>query len=227
MDIQPFSPTDFLGSDATGTSSTDETTSLGQDDFLLLLVTQLSNQDPLNPLEGQEFAAQLAQFTSVEQLVAINDQTSANGDLIGSLNDTTNAGIAAGLIGKDIEALGNQVGWSGGDAVPITFDLAATAASVTVTIRDQAGNVVRTIDAGGQSQGTVSIDWDGKNNDGNSVLDGIYTFEVEANDGNDIPVTATPQIRGTVDRVTFGAEGTQVWIGDVPVLLGSVTSIAS
>lgn len=226
MDIQPFSPTDLIGTNPTGTT-TGATDVLGQDDFLLLLVTQLNNQDPLNPLDGQEFAAQLAQFSTLEQLISIDDTLTGNSALMGALNDTTNAGIAAGLIGKDIEAQGNLVSWSGGDAVPISFDLGATASSVRVTIRDASGNVVRTLDAGGRARGDNVVEWDGKNSDGTTVSDGVYSFEIEANDADDFPVSATSLIKGTVDRVTFGTEGIQLWIGEVPVLLGSVSSIHS
>lgn len=227
MEIQsPFSTAEA----ETSTSSTSLGTGsevLGKDEFLQLLVTQLSNQDPLNPLDGQEFAAQLAQFSTVEQLVNINDTLGVNNTNIDLLSQSTNAGIAAGLIGQTIEAEGNAVNWSGEGDVPLSFDLGAAAASVTVTILDEAGNVVRTLDVGAMGEGEQTVDWDGTNTDGAAVEQGVYTFEVAATNADGEAVEATSVTRGTVDRVTFGLDGILLWLGDVPVPLELVSGVES
>ncbi len=227
MEIQsPFSPVDPEA--AASTSSLDAGSQvLGEDQFLQLLVTQLSNQDPLNPLDGQEFAAQLAQFSTVEQLVNIKGTLEGNNASIDLLSQSTNAGIAAGLIGQTIEAEGNAVDWSGESDVPLAFDLGAAATSVTITIRDEAGNVVRTLDAGAMGKGDQTVDWDGTNADGATVEQGVYTFEVAATDADGNTVTATTLMRGAVDRVTFGLDGILLWLGDVSVPLEMVSSVES
>jgi flagellar basal-body rod modification protein FlgD len=227
MEIQsPFSPVDPEA--AASTSSLDAGSQvLGEDQFLQLLVTQLSNQDPLNPLDGQEFAAQLAQFSTVEQLVNIKETLEGNNASIDLLSQSTNAGIAAGLIGRTIEAEGNAVDWSGESDVPLAFDLGAAAASVTLTIRDEAGNVVRTLDVGAMGKGDQTVDWDGTNADGATVEQGVYTFEVAATDADGNTVTATTLMRGAVDRVTFGLDGILLWLGDVSVPLEMVSSVES
>ncbi|GIV61226.1 MAG: basal-body rod modification protein FlgD [Rhodothermaceae bacterium] len=198
---------------------------LGKDEFLRLLVTQLSNQDPLNPLQGQEFAAQLAQFSSVEQLINIQETLAANGASLDVLAQTTNAGIASGLIGKTVEALGDQVSWDGEGERILGFDLAGSADTVTLTIRDAAGNVVRTVDLGQQDAGQHTFTWDGKDKYGATVAAGTYTFEVTATEADGDAVEATEHVTGTVDRITFGPEGILLWLGGTAVSLANVSAV--
>ncbi len=216
--FNPIDPNQNPGT--TGASSV-----LGQDEFLKLLVTQLSNQDPLNPLSGQEFAAQLAQFSSVEQLVNIGNTVEQNGATMDLLNQTTNAGIASSLIGSTVEALGNEVGFDGTESIPMAFDLEANAADVTVTIHDTAGNLVRTLTLGPNDKGQRDFEWDGKNDNGETVQQGQYTFDVSATDANGVAVSSSTIVRGTVDRVTFGAEGILLWIGDSSISLANITTV--
>lgn len=224
--LSPFSPVVPETSD-TGDVLDTGSEILGKDEFLQLLVTQLSNQDPLNPLEGQEFAAQLAQFSTVEQLVNIEETLGVNNTSIDLLSQSTNAGIAAGLIGQTIEAEGNAVSWTGEGDVALAFDLGAAASSVSITILDDAGNVVRTLDPGAMGDGEQTVSWDGTNTDGATVEHGVYTFEVSATDTEGVAVTATTMTHGTVDRVTFGVDGILLWLGEVPVPLELVTSVES
>ncbi|MEX1055960.1 MAG: flagellar hook capping FlgD N-terminal domain-containing protein, partial [Rhodothermales bacterium] len=126
-----------------GTTPESSGSALGKNEFLRLLVAQISNQDPLNPMQGHEFAAQLAQFSSVEQLMNIGDVLTKNGELNGLLAQSVNSGVASGLIGKSIETKGNQINWSGEGVSELNFKLADSAQSVTVTIRDKVGNVIR------------------------------------------------------------------------------------
>jgi len=198
---------------------------LGQDDFLKLLVTQLSNQDPLNPLDGQQFAAQLAQFSSVEQLVNIGSTVEQNGATMDLLNQTTNAGIASSLIGSTVEALGNDFSFDGDGSVPISFELDANASDVSIEIRDAAGNLVRTLSLGANDVGRHDYDWDGKNDDGATVQAGQYTFDITAKDSNDNLIATTSLVRGEIDRVTFGADGILLWIGDTSIPLANITTV--
>ncbi|QXD16047.1 flagellar hook capping protein [Rhodocaloribacter litoris] len=198
---------------------------LGKDEFLRLLVTQLSHQDPLNPLDGQEFAAQLAQFSSVEQLINIEQRLSDNTAAIDVLSQSTNAGIAAGLIGKSVEAEGNQIAWTGEGERTLAFDLDEAADQVTVTIRDAAGNVVRTLELGAREAGLNEVVWNGEGDAGATVATGTYTFEVQATRANGDAVEAVEMITGPVARVTFGPEGILLWIGGVAVSMANVASV--
>ncbi len=200
---------------------------MGKDDFLKLLVTQLSNQDPLNPMDGQQFAAQLAQFSSVEQLLNINESMAAQAELTGLLSQSMSNSIATGLIGKQIVSSGNQIGLSDSGATPVGFKLDAAADGVTITIKDAADKVVRTIKLGSMNSGIHEISWDGKNDDGARLPEGVYAFEIQGNDADGNSVTASPIMKGTVDRVSFGAEGVLLWMGGVSVSLAAVQSVQS
>ncbi|MCA9753657.1 MAG: flagellar hook assembly protein FlgD, partial [Gemmatimonadetes bacterium] len=117
---------------------------LGRDAFLKLLVGQLSHQDPMSPLQDQEFVAQLATFSSLEQLQNINDGIQAS--LL--MNQSVNNSLATNLIGKEILASGGDVEVGESGDVPFRVDL-AQAADVKVEIVDSEGNVVRTLDKTG------------------------------------------------------------------------------
>ncbi|MDZ4700620.1 MAG: flagellar hook capping FlgD N-terminal domain-containing protein [Rhodothermales bacterium] len=198
---------------------------LDRDDFLLLLVTQLSNQDPLNPMDGQQFAAQLAQFSSLEQLININDGMATNAQLNGLLAQSINSGVAAGLIGKEVEAVGDTFTFNGEESQTMHYELEHAAAAVSIDVFDEAGRKVRTIDAGPQGKGERSGAWDGKDEAGETVPAGKYTFKVNATDSTGASITATQLMRGTVDRVSFSQGGILLWIGDESIVMGNVRSV--
>ena len=114
------------------TSSTSSTNSLGQDAFLQLLVTQLQYQDPLDPMDDKEFVAELAQFSSLEQLTEINTGI----DNLASIGETQQLMGAVNFIGKKIEATGTAVGLSDGTATPVTFTLSDDAETCLVNVMD-------------------------------------------------------------------------------------------
>ena len=220
-----FNPTPVADT-ASGSGSLTGNQSLGKEEFLRMLVTQLSNQDPLNPMDGQEFAAQLAQFTSVEQLINIGDTlsngTQANNALARSLNNS----IATGLIGKTVEVTGDTIAWDGGEMVGTAFELPSAASQVEVTVRDADGNVVRTMALDAQSAGKHAFSWDGRTDTGATAPHGTYTFEVTGTDTQGEDFAATTFVSGEVDRITLGPDGTQLWIGDLALSMANVRSIA-
>ena len=140
--MEPISPVDSNQQLSSLTSASG--TNLGRDEFLQLLVTQLSNQDPLNPMDGQEFAAQLAQFSSLEQLISINETMIQSGEINGLLAQSVNSGVAADLIGKTIEAEGNEFHFNGEDATTLRFELGSAASEVQVEVYNPAGQLIRT-----------------------------------------------------------------------------------
>lgn len=204
-------------------SPTDRT--MGREEFLKLLVAQMSHQDPLNPLQGHEFAAQLAQFSSVEQLININESIAGQGEMNSILAQSINSGVAAGLIGKTVDADANMFMITGGSAADGGVKLDAAAAGVTVTIKNSANQVIRTIDMGALAEGEHSFSWDGKSDGGATVPDGEYTFEITAVDAAGDAVSSSPLISGVVDRVTFTQDGIKLWVNGSPIFMGDVTSV--
>ncbi len=202
-----------------------ERSQMGKEEFLRLLVTQLSHQDPLNPMDGQEFAAQLAQFSSVEQLLNIQQTLVDNGELNGMLAQGINSGVASGLIGRDIDASTPVLYWDGGGASSASVDLNGAAASVKVVLRDTGGNIVRTLDLGALGEGRHEIDWNGRDQNGAAVPKGTYHMEVIAEDAAGDSVNASTTVSGRVDRVTFGQDGIKLWIGELSLAMSHVTSV--
>ncbi|MDT0632367.1 flagellar hook assembly protein FlgD [Rubrivirga litoralis] len=217
--------------------------SLDRDAFLQLLVTQLSNQDPLNPQEGHEFAAQLAQFTSVEQLTSIgqtlgaqsetlaelaaglDDAALRQGELADSLTKRGDLTSAASLIGKTVEAQGNRAVWDGQAPATVGVTLERPAAYVRVVVRDAAGQPVRALQLGHLGAGRNTAAWDGLDDAGRPAAPGAYSFTVEATDPAGDPVEATPFTQGRVDRVTIEADGVRFWIGSHGVPMNDLLSL--
>lgn len=198
---------------------------MGRQDFLQLLTTQLQVQDPLNPMEAEEMAAQLAQFSSVEQLININDTLEQQGGNQGQLAERIDSSMASNLLGKQVQADGNQIEFTGDGEVPITFDLAADASDTTVTVLDRAGQEVYTQEMGSLSEGNHEFMWNGENENGEEMPPGTYAFRVDAQDAEGDRVEASTLLSGQVDRVTFGSEQTLVQVGDTKVPLDQIRNV--
>jgi len=198
---------------------------LGKDDFMRLLVTQLNNQNPLEPLKATDFSSQLAQFSSVEQLFNIQESLQASLDANYLLATSINNTLAATVIGKDVRASGNQVYFNGSDSTDLRFDLADDAKEITIEIVDSNGTVVRTIQAQDLKSGENQLSWDGKDNNGVPVAEGSYEFRVTAKDEEGNNITATPFITGTITGVRYGENGATLMLGDVEIALSDVLEI--
>ena len=198
---------------------------LGKDEFLRLLVTQLQNQDPVNPMDSSEFASQLAQFNSVEQLINVNDSLTAmsqSQELIGTgLNNT----LASSLPGKTIKASSNQL-MLGADGSPVNFSLDSSASEVEITIRNENGVVVRTETLKNKGTGDHEWTWNGESTDGKSLPEGKYTVSVDAKDG-DSSVNATTYIKGEVSKVKYTNQGVQLLVNGLYIGLGDVEEIGA
>ena len=193
----------LVGLDPIGTTgssaATPKTNILGKDDFLKLLTTQLKHQDPLNPMEGTEFTAQLSQFSSLEQLNNINDSIE---QLTTSQTSMQNAQAVA-LIGKTVRAAGNVMDHSEGTPQEIHFNLDGDAADLLINIYDATDSVVKTITVGARSAGEQSVVWDGRGHDGSQLPSGRYIYEIAAVDGDQLPVGAQPFATGLVKGITY------------------------
>ncbi|MFQ5649086.1 MAG: flagellar hook assembly protein FlgD [bacterium] len=200
---------------------------LGKDDFLKILVTQLRNQDPSDPLQADEFAVQLAQFSSVEQLQNISSllQNSIQLDLL--LNQAINNTMATTLIGKQVRAAGDAISHIEGQDTEIHYRLSEPAASVRIQIRDEDGNVVRTISLQEQLQGNQTYSWDGKDDDGQEVPVGKYHFSVTAQDFDGNPLAAEEFVFGTISSVRYQDGNAILRVGEVEINLTDVIEISS
>ncbi len=199
---------------------------LGRDEFLKLLTIQLKEQNPLQPTDNKEFAAQLAQFSQLEQLSdirsALEQQIQTNLLLSQSITNVS----AASLIGKSVKAYSNKIDFDGTNGAKIGYTLSADARQVTVEIRDSKGNLVRTLEPKiERKQGDNTLTWDGTNNDGTFLPSGDYTFTVKAKGKDDITLEADPYTFGTVESVRFKADGAAVVINGREVALGDITDI--
>jgi flagellar basal-body rod modification protein FlgD len=194
--------------------------SLGKDDFLKLLVTQLSNQDPMDPQSNQDMVAQLAQFSSLEQMTNINTTLQGNSILTQSVNNA----LSAGLIGKEVKAMGDSLVVEEKGTIQVPLNLAA-AADATISIKNSDGTVVRTLSASGLKAGGNDVQWDGNDNSGNRVKPGTYTYTVSAVDAKGTAVTADTYFTGIVTGVKFVSGNAVLLIGDHEVPLGSVVQI--
>jgi len=207
-----------------GTNTTDKT-SMGKEDFLKLMLAQLQNQDPLNPMEGTEFASQLAQFTSLEQLINLNDamDTSINADYF--LSQSINNTLAATLIGKEVKLDGNSFKNDGDGNVTLGYNLSNKANSVSVKIYNEAGVLVKTIENAPKNSGDNKLIWDFTDNEGNSVPEGNYTFKVEAADAESNPISNSTFVLGKIDGVKYTSEGTMLVVNGAEYYISDILEI--
>jgi len=202
-------------------SSATKSKSLDKDAFLKLLTTQLQNQDPLNPTDSTEFTAQLAQFSSLEQLSNVNATLNTLKLYEASINNAQ----AVGFIGKDIVANGKSIEMKGGQPVSCDYELPAAAKSVVVSIYDATGNFVRDYQKTALAAGKQSLTWDGRDRNGNTVADGAYTFEVQALDQKGAKLDVRTFSKGTVTGVTFEDGITYLLTGKNKTAIGNVTQV--
>ncbi|HXE37059.1 MAG TPA: flagellar hook assembly protein FlgD [Azonexus sp.] len=187
-----------------GSSSKAKTTSATADQenkFLTLLMTQIKNQDPLNPLDNAQVTTQLAQLNTVNGIEKLNATLST---LLEGYNETQTM-QAAGIIGKNVMVAGNNLPLTSGQAVG-GASLDSKADKVTLTVKDASGKVVQTEELGAKDAGSFYFAWDGKDADGNVMKDGNYTFSVEASAAGK-KVTSTAMQIGTVSAVVRSNNG--------------------
>jgi flagellar basal-body rod modification protein FlgD len=188
------------GASKTAKSSSEET----QDRFLALLVAQMKNQDPLNPLDNAQVTSQLAQLSTVQ---GIEDMNAGLKALTESLGPNQMA-QAANLIGRSVLVPGNSVSPAELQDV-VGFELSRPADQVSVGIRDAAGNLVRQLDLGARDSGVNVLAWDGLDARGNAVPEGRYSFGVEAVQGGQA-VSSVALNLGMVNSVSQGSEGVKL-----------------
>ena len=186
-----------------------------QDRFLTLLITQLRNQDPLNPMDNEQITSQLAQLSTVQGIQQLNDTLLA---LSGQM-DVSQSMQAANLIGKPVLVPGSKISLGSDPAnpdvkvsTPFGVDLMSTADKVTVNILNNGGSVVREIELDIREAGVYSFEWDGRDNTGQVLPDGAYNVEIKASLA-DAPVSAEALRYGVVDSVAYTTKGLRLDLG--------------
>lgn len=190
-----------------GTTSGYETAAakqmLDKDDFLQLLIAKLSNQDPLNPMADEDFVAQLAQFSSLEQLSNMNDNLTQDIQWNYMLSQTISNTMATSLIGRSVRADSSTVYLETAGATDIAVNLDRPATELTITIKDANGNVVRTLRQEGMDQGDHTVNWDGTDDGGVQVASGVYTVSITAVDASGNAFTPSQFLEGEVTGVRY------------------------
>ena len=170
---------------------------LGMDTFVNLLVVQLQNQDPLNPMEDDDFTAQLAQFSSLEQL-----------ENISSAVEDVNEGMlrqdmlgAVGFIGKDVLAYGSTISKEDDEISAASYTLEDDVSQMYVNVYDSDGVIVYSEAVSGRQAGTYSFTWDGTDYNGIEQPDGVYSLAISAEDADGEAVYVSTEVSGRVTSV--------------------------
>ncbi len=189
------------------------------DNFLTLLTKQLQNQDPLSPMDANQFTQQLVQFTAVEQAIATNSKL----DKLIEGQTASQAATALSYLGKNVTAKADEIALSDGEA-RFDYTVAKDAATVAIIISDSTGKPVRAA-TGETGAGSHSFTWDGKDADGASLPDGVYKLQVVAldEDGRSIETSATTG--GTVTGVEIRDGQIVLSVGDLEVPFDGLLSV--
>ena len=172
---------------------------LGKQDFLNLLMTQMANQDPMDPMDSEGMMRQLASMGTVEQLQNLNSQTAKMMEIQQHIARST----AGSLLGKDVEVGAREIPLNNGDTIPVTYKLDGSAERVMLLVHDSTGEMIREINLESRAQGEHEFAWDGRDNDGDMMPNGNYSYNVFArtDGGEDVGVTLTKS--GQVSMVRF------------------------
>ncbi|MBA0167911.1 flagellar hook assembly protein FlgD [Pectobacterium sp. CFBP8739] len=179
-----------------------------QNQFLTLLVAQLKNQDPTNPMSNDQLVSQLAQLNTVSGIEKLNTTL---GSISGQINNNQSM-QATTLIGHSVMVPGNSILVGKETSTPFGVELEQAAQNVTVTISNEQGSVVRTVELGTLSSGVHSFNWDNKLSDGSTAPDGAYTFTVAASTGGAQQVVQ-PLSYAVVNSVVRGENGALLDLG--------------
>lgn len=204
---------------ATTQAGTADRSTIDKDAFLTLLVTQLRHQDPMSPLQPHEFAAQLAQFTTVERLTGIQDALDLQTQAVSLDAMVGQTALSAALIGKVVHARGDQVTVAAGTPATVRVEVPAGAGGATLTVKDASGKVVATKDLGVLASGTRTIELP------SGLAAGTYRVTVEVADSGGTKTALPTYTSGVVSGLSFRSGGIVLRIGTLEVGLTDVVDV--
>ena len=199
---------------------------LGKDEFLSLLVTQLANQDPLEPMDNDEYITQMATFSQLELLQNMNSnlEKSLNWSLL--LSQTINNTMATSLLGRDVQVSTDSVVIDETGTSKIRYDLEKAADDVVIKISSTDGTLVRILREDGANSGAHEILWDGLDANGVQMPKGSYTIEVTATDGDENDVAARAYFTGQVDGVRYIEGQAYLSVDEVLIPLSEIMQVS-
>ena len=218
----------MVTTDATSSTSTysasaamKQASGLNKDDFLLLFIKQLQNQDPLNPQDSSAFIAQLAQLTQVEQSYNANENLTK----LLSAMEANQSLSAVSYLGKDVDALGSEVNYLAGTTPSLGIRLPQAASHVEISISDATGAIVRTINLGSTTAGDKTVSWNGLDGTGKQVPGGKYSWSVKGYNADGSSFDGTSLIHGSVDSVNFNNGTPVLTVGGIEIALTDVVKV--
>lgn len=211
-----------IGNTTTSSLSSSSTQSLDKDDFLKLLVTQLQNQDPMNPADSTEFVTQLAQFSSLEQLQNVNE----NIKIVQLFDQSINNSQAVTFVGKTVKATGSIFELSDGGSYEVQYQLGEEADTVNVSILNSYGETIRKIKMENLSAGIQSVVWDGKDENGNAAPAGTYTFSVQAKNTDGEAMSTAAYIEADITGVSYHDGSTYLLAKDKEIPYSAIIEVS-
>ena len=196
---------------------------LGEEAFLTLLVTQLQYQDPLDPQKNEEFVAQLAQFSSLEQLTTANGSLESLYVAMASMN---NASMTQ-LLGQEVRAFGEEFSFDGETEVPLAVDLSHEVEGATLTVMDESGSIVYSEELGPLRAGETELSWDGSVISGGTAEEGVYSFSITPRGEVPENFEATTIVSGVIDGMSFETGTPIPSMGGAEVDLGAIIEVTT
>ncbi len=190
------------------------------DDFLILLTTQLQNQDPLDPADSTEFTNQLVSFAGVEQQINANQRLES----LVSLGLGTSFSSSLNYVGKDVSYVSSEAFFDGQSPVEVNYSINGVSADTTINIFDENKNLIFSRPVS-DDESLESFTWDGKDNNGFLQPAGTYSVRVDALDGQNNPLTATTVVSGHVSGVETQNGATFLLVGERAVSVGNVINV--
>lgn len=190
------------------------------DDFLILLTTQLQNQDPLSPMDSTEFTNQLVNFAGVEQQINANQKL----DSLVSLSLGSTFSSALNYVGKDVSYLSGEANFDGSTPVKINYAIDGDASSTTINILNEDGDIVLSKDVS-ENSAAENFTWDGKDKNGTLVEEGTYTIRVDALDAQNKALKTTTVVTGRVNGIETQNGTTFLLVGERAISIGNVINV--
>jgi flagellar basal-body rod modification protein FlgD len=194
---------------------------MNKDDFMKMFIAQLQYQDPLNPQDPTAMLDQLSQLTMVEQ--TYNNNTALKNLLTAQTNASSLSSVS--FIGKDVKATGSSIPFDGTSTTTLQFNQIVQTASTEISIKDAAGNVVRTIKTGALAAGDGSVSWDGCDNNGKLLSAGTYSFSVAGKTAGGNDIAATTYTTGRINGISFATGTPMLSIGSIIIPFSDVVSV--